>query len=50
VSQSGQQIVQAEGAYGENTRQFAELSDLWLTYRMNRVHCELTPNNPGAGN
>lgn len=38
------------GAYGEGTAQFAELSNLWLTYRLDKVTVELTPNNPGAGN
>jgi hypothetical protein len=37
-------------SYGENAGQFAELSELWLTYRLDRVTCEFVPNNPGAGN
>jgi len=50
VTQAGTVVGGAAAAYGESTQQFAELSDLWLTYRINRVSCELTPNNPGAGN
>jgi len=50
VTQGGTTVGGAAAAYGESTQQFADLSDLWLTYRVNRVSCELTPNNPGAGN
>jgi hypothetical protein len=37
-------------SYGESGGQFSQLSQLWLTYRLDRVTLELVPNNPGAGN
>jgi len=38
------------GSYGETTQQFAELAELWLTYRLDKIELEFIPNNPGAGN
>jgi hypothetical protein len=50
IIQGGAEIFGADGAFGENTSQFTELSQLWLTYRLDKVVLRLTANNPGAGN
>jgi len=50
LRQSGNTSPLESGAYGERPGQFAQLSELWLTYRLDKITLELVPNNPGAGN
>lgn len=51
ITQGGAVLAGLQSSsYGENTLQFAELAELWLTYRLDKVTLEFVPNNPGAGN
>jgi hypothetical protein len=49
VVQQGTVVQEQNGAYGEFTGQFAELSLLWATYRLDSVKLTFVPNNTGAG-
>lgn len=47
--QGGSPIAGEESEYGAIGGQFAELTTLWATYRLNAVRVEFIPNNTGSG-
>jgi hypothetical protein len=47
--QGGSAIAGVESEYGAIGGQFAELTTLWQTYRLNAVRVEFIPNNTGSG-